>query len=137
MMVPVPKAFPVPPGDPLAPDRRLPGLAAPVGSTPKPTPEVKARFDKYLDQVVDPQNTLDLVVNRDRLLRFKDVPARLQLTDDTVARLLTITPREISLTGKRVGTTVLTLWFGDPKEPAKQEVLSYLVRVLPDPEYKE
>ena len=42
-----------------------------------------------------------------------------------------------SLQGRQVGTTVLTLWFADAADPSKQKVLSYLVRVLPDPEAKE
>ncbi|MFO0823259.1 MAG: hypothetical protein U0792_09080 [Gemmataceae bacterium] len=32
---------------------------------------------------------------------------------------------------------MLTLWFGDLNDPAKQETLSYLVRVFPDPDAKE
>ena len=129
---PAPKAFPVPPAA-----SRLDNLGGPVGGPPKLTPEIRARFDKYLEQVVDPQNTLDLVVNRNRLLRFKDPPARIQVTDEAVAAMTVVSPRELSFTGKRVGTTVLTLWFGDPKEPARQDVLSYLVRVSPDPEFKD
>src|SRR5262249_49638880 len=48
-----------------------------------------------------------------------------------------VTPREMSLQGTAVGSTVLNMWFGDPNEPAKQTILSYLVHVLPDPEAKE
>lgn len=132
-----PKLQPVPPSESNDPELRLPGLAGPVGSTPTPSPEVQARFAKYVDQIVDPQNTLDLVVNRNRLMRLKNAPVRAQLTDDTIVTMLTVSPRELSLTGKRVGTTVLTLWFGDVGDPTRQEVLSYLVRVLPDPEYRD
>jgi len=125
------------PTDPPAEERRLNALAAPVGATPQPNAETRARYQKYLEQIVDPDNTLDLVLNRDRLLRFKDAPKRVQLGDTGIANLTIIAPKEVTLTGKRIGTTVLTLWFTDPKDATKQEVLSYLVRVLPDPEYKE
>ena len=136
MIQPNPKPFPVRP-DASGLDRRLAGLGGPVGSTPKPTPAMKARFGKYVDQIVDPENTLDLVVNRNRLLIFKAAPKRVQIADEAVAAMTVVTPREVSITGKAVGTTVLTLWFTDAVDPNKQEVLSYLVRVVPDPEYKE
>jgi len=35
-----------------------------------------------------------------------------------------------------VGATVLYLWFADAKDKTKEKILSYLVRVTPDPEWK-
>jgi pilus assembly protein CpaC len=40
------------------------------------------------------------------------------------------------LSGNQSGTTVLNIWFKNENAPDKQEVLSYLVRVFPDPEEK-
>src|SRR5262249_37497119 len=34
--------------------------------------------------------------------------------------------------GIKTGTTVLNVWFPDPKDPKKQVILSYLARVIPD-----
>ena len=44
---------------------------------------------------------------------------------------------QLTIIGGRVGTTVLNLWFPDPKDKDKEKVLSYLVRVFPDPEAKK
>ena len=43
----------------------------------------------------------------------------------------------MTIVGRQVGTTVLNLWFRDPTDPNKEEIFSFLVRVLPDPEAKE
>jgi len=116
--------------------KRLPALGNPVGLTPKVTKEVKERFGQFVTNVVDPENTLDLIHNRSRLMLFKDAPKRVQIADEKIASSTVISPQELSLTGNRVGTTVMTLWFADPKNKDKQVILSYLVRVLPDPELK-
>lgn len=108
-----------------------------LGSTPRPTPEVKAQFREYVEGIIDPSNTLDLIRGRPRILLFKSAPTRVQIADDETANYTVITPNELSVTGKAVGSTVLNLWFPDPKAPEGSRILSYLVRVLPDPEDKD
>lgn len=143
-VVPPPQVLPEPravpeqalPASP-EPERRLPGLAAPQYFTPKPSAKTQEKFNKFVDQVVDPENTFELVLNRERLLRFKDATRRVQVSDTNTVGIAVIGPREISLTGKKVGSTVLNLWFADPANPNREEVLSYLVRVLPDPELRD
>jgi len=130
------------PDDPFGPGQhrlsRLAGQPGPVGSTPKPTPQVQADFNRYIQEVVDPQNTLDLVVNRTRVIVLKTPVRRIQVTDESVVeKPLLVTPIQVSLTAKRVGSTVLNLYFPDPADPVKEHILSYLVRVTPDPELKE
>ena len=53
---------------------RLAGLPAtvppPVGTTPTPTKEVRDKFGRYIDTFVDPENTLDLILGRPRLLNL-------------------------------------------------------------------
>lgn len=93
---------------------------------------VEAAYGRYVDRLIDPQTTLDLVVSRPRLLVFKQAPRRYQLADDKLASALLVSPTELSLTGNQVGSTVLNLWFEDP-ETGSTEVLSYLVRVFEDP----
>src|SRR5579883_312801 len=118
---------------------RLPEVALP-GEPPKPSPAVEAKYGRVVQQVVDSDKTLDLAVHRTRLLVFKSPTVRVHLTDDTIADLETISATEVAVIGKKVGTTTLTIWVTDPddlgKEPGKrrQIVLSYFVRVLPDPE---
>lgn len=120
-----------PPADPL------PMVGKQFGGTPKVTPEVKERYKRFVASFVDPENTLDLVQLRSRLMLLKEAPKRVQISDETVVSSTIVSPQEVSLTGKKVGTTVLTLWFTDPKDKNKDAILSYLVRVLPDPELKE
>jgi pilus assembly protein CpaC len=137
MLLPVPKAPPVDVGGPPE-ERRLPLLGAPLGTTPKANAQTDARFKKYLEEIVDPEKTLDLVLNRNRVLLLKQNPTRVQVTDETTASITVVSPRELSITGRKVGTTIVNLWFTDPNNPmAKPDILSYLVRVIPDPEAKE
>jgi pilus assembly protein CpaC len=129
------KAKEEPPKDAKEP-RRLPLLGDPetLGSTPKPNAKDLADYARYVESLVDPRNTLDLIVGRTRLLVLKEVPSRVQVGDPAIAEASILGTRQISLLGRRAGTTVLTLFFksGDDKE----RVLSYLVRVIPDPEAK-
>lgn len=124
----------------------VPLLAAPaaaqprpvLGSTPQPTPAELAEYNRFVEGVVDPRNTLDLVAGRPRLVLLKTTPTRTQIADDTVAtfRLLEPNGTQMTLAGRRPGTTVLNLWFADPAHPRGERVLSYLVRVFGDPEEK-
>ena len=136
--LPEPKALPElsTPG-PTQLERRLPTLAAPAFSTPTPSEKTLQKYGQFVEQIVDPENTLDIVLNRERLMRFKDATRRVQVSDTNTLGISVIGPREISLTGKKVGSTVLNLWFADPTNPNRDEVLSYLVRVLPDPELRD
>ncbi len=129
---------PVPRVLPFAPNQiRMPRLPAPLGATPQATAETKKEFGEYVQRLVDPQETLDLIIGRARLLVLKAVPKRIQIAEEKIANYAVVKPTELSLQGKQIGTTVLTLWFPDVNDPNKEKVLSYLVRVLPDPEARE
>ncbi|VTT99716.1 type ii and iii secretion system protein : Type II and III secretion system protein OS=Pirellula staleyi (strain ATCC 27377 / DSM 6068 / ICPB 4128) GN=Psta_1186 PE=4 SV=1: T2SS-T3SS_pil_N: Secretin [Gemmataceae bacterium] len=108
-----------------------------VGATPKTTQATREKMAKYVAKLIDPETTLDLVVGQSRVLVFKDAPFRIQTGNEQVLSFNPATPRELLLQGKAVGATVLTLWFGDRNDPAKQETLSYLVRIFPDPDAKD
>jgi pilus assembly protein CpaC len=126
------------------------------GRTPRPTARVLKRYNEFIQRVIDPENVLDLVIGRPRLLILKEPPTRVQIAEplrqavpgaraaaeptllpSRVATFTLVTERELSVVGEQVGTTVLNIWFGDPKEPAKQTILSYLVRVFPDPSARD
>ena len=138
-------AQPLPPIKPdvFAPEQvRLPLLDSgtggkSVGSTPTPSPQVQEQFRQYIDRTIDPQNTLDLIQGRPRLLILKQAPVRVQVADENVASYTLIAETEVSVVGNSIGSTVLNLWFADPQKGAPPHVLSYLVRVLPDPEEKQ
>lgn len=102
-----------------------------------PDAKTLQKFNNYVGNIIDPENTLDMVVGRPRLINLKESPFRIQIADDRVLGYTLISPKELSLQGLSVGTTVLNLWFSEAGAPGGQTVLSYLVRVLPDPEYKE
>lgn len=131
-------AGPVAPQQP-APRGRMPHLSTPrvLGSAPQVTPETTARFNQYIERVIDPDNTLDLIQDRHRLVLLKQVPRRIQIADEKVATYGLVTERQISLVGLRTGTTVLNVWFDDVKNPNQEQILSYLLRVFPDPEARQ
>jgi pilus assembly protein CpaC len=115
------------------------GVAPPVGTTPVPTKEQQQLLNKYTGALIDPVYTIELVEGRSRLWNLKEVPFRIQIADEEIMtyNLPGQSPREILLLGRRVGTTVMTLWFGDRQDMTKQTVLSFQINVLPDPERKE
>ncbi len=133
---PLPRPNPLPFGD----AGRLNRLGQPgqLGATPVPTEKDLADFRQFVEGVVDPRNTLDLVEGRARLITLKAVPVRTQIADPSYVALRLLEPKATQMTiiGLRTGVTVLNLWFTDPDNKDKEKVLSYLVRVFPDPELK-
>lgn len=129
------ETLPSPSPSPFRDDQvRLPLL--PFSRIPEPSAETKQKFDKYVDRTIDVENTYEIIQGRPRLLVLKRPPFRIQVADETIANYLLVTERELSLSGYKPGTTTLNLWFQDPAQPGSQEVLSYLVRVVPDAEAK-
>ena len=120
---------------------RLPSLgdaALPLGKTPVPNAKTLQKYGQYVDKVIDPENTFDAIVGRPRVMILKQIPTRFQLEEERIARAIPFFEnKQLSITGLRVGTTILNLWFGDPKDPGGQTVLSFLIRVLPDPEARQ
>lgn len=98
------------------------------------TGDSQSKLDRFVAGTVDPEFSLDLVMGRPRILVFRETPKRVQLPDETVARFELISDTELSVTGLATGTTQLNIWFDDPTAPSGQQVIAYLVRVMPDPE---
>jgi pilus assembly protein CpaC len=137
--VPPASAPPTLPGPGLGRVEHLPELP-PGLRTPQPSPEVVQRYGQFVQRTIDPEVALDLVVGRPRILTFRQPPRRMYLPDESVARLEVLDPndpREIAITGLRTGSTVLHIWVPDPQAPQQLHVLSYLLRVIADPERKE
>jgi pilus assembly protein CpaC len=110
----------------------------PLGSTPIPTQKDLEEERQFIEGVVDPKNTLDLIEGRTRIILLKAAPFRTQVADPSVMtfRLLEPHGKQMTVIGQKPGITVLNLWFTDPENKDKDKILSYLVRVLPDPEAK-
>jgi len=143
---PPPEAMPaakLPPGPGPVP---LPAEAAPVlppaprlaaEPTPVASAEVQKEYGQFVKSMIDPQTTLDLVAGRPRVMVLADAPKRVQVGDEKVLGFESLPPNELALKPRGVGTTVLNLWFPDPADKNKDNILSYLVRVFPDPQAKE
>jgi pilus assembly protein CpaC len=113
---------------------RLARLGESVGQTPMPTPQDLKELGRFVGGFVDPKYTLDLVQGRTRSMKLKFAPKRVQVADESIVMYNLLDPTEVTLMGKNAGTTVLNLWFEDPDEKNKQRIISYHVRVVPDPE---
>lgn len=118
---------PQPAAPPSAPAKPV---TAPVSLDPG-----KSKLDAHIDGFIDPEIVMELVITRPRVMTLKDEPFRVQIGDEKVLSwsMLGKTQREILLKGEQVGSTSLTLWFGPADDPKKQSVLSFLVKVAPDP----
>lgn len=113
-----------------------PSVVAPnpeVTGTPVPSAEVQREFDRLVSGMIDPENTLDIVVNRPRVLVLEETPLRVQIPNEDVASYVIISENELSVQGNQPGTTLLNIWFPNPENPRRPRVLSYLVRVVGDP----
>ncbi len=130
--------------------QRLPllGDTAGDGSIPTASAQTKTKYAQFVDpDLVQPEDTLQLIEGRTYILKFKQPPKRYQV-DDTIVQSDLISPQEMSLRGlsqqqqggnnrgASARSTVLNLWFDDPNSPERQSVLSYLLIVRPDPDTK-
>jgi RNA polymerase sigma factor (sigma-70 family) len=91
------------------------------------------------EKLGDERFSLTLYHGRTRLMLLKETPTRVQIGGDEKIVDFTLLGREkkeLSLSGKALGTTVLNLWFTNHEDKTHDFIISYLVRVLPDPEEK-
>ncbi len=109
-----------------------PGIKPPVGSRPVETLDTVEKLNRLTGGFTDPETSIELVVGQPRIWRLKEVPFRIQVADPTVLDVAVLgPPTELSLIGKRVGSTSLNLWFGDPNDLKNQRVLSIQAGGLP------
>ena len=117
---------------------RLPTLGLPPGlGTPEPTPEIKREYGQFVEREITPENTIQVVVGRAKVIVLREKPRRIYIPDENVAAFQVVTDQQFAIVGKKIGRTILNLWFPDPRDPSdqnKDRVLSYMVVVLPDPE---
>jgi pilus assembly protein CpaC len=123
------------------------GMIESPSEDPHPLPTVlklpvrvaEKRAENYLEHVVVPEQGLDLVVGIPGLMILSEPVQRVQVGggDDRTSPVTfeVSNQRELSLLGRKVGRTVLNMWFADPVVPGRQRIVSYLVRVLPDTQW--
>jgi pilus assembly protein CpaC len=109
---------------------------------PRPaTSEAQRQRERFVPQIIDPQQDLNLLVGHPRILMFADWATQpqvhLYLPDEDIARWDIISDTEIAIVGRRPGTTVLTIWFNDPTTPTGKRVMSFRLRVFEDPQFRE
>ena len=105
--------------------------------TPEPTPEIKKEYGQFVEREIVPENTIQVVVGRAKVIVLREKPRRIYAPDEDVAGFQIVSGEELAIVGKKAGRTVLNLWFPDardPTDPKKDRTLSYMVVVLPDPE---
>jgi pilus assembly protein CpaC len=58
---------------------------------------------------------VEVVVGKGTIVSLKKVSGRVSLTDPAVADMIVVSPTEILLNGKKIGTTTLLVWDKDGK----------------------
>lgn len=111
----------------------LPKTPNQLGAPPRPTREKLEEAKQFVPRIIDPEFTLDVIVGQPRLLILTQTPKKYQIGNEAIASVDFPSDKELSILGRDVGTTVLNLWFTDPNNPNEQRIISYLVRVIPDP----
>jgi hypothetical protein len=102
------------------------------GTLPPATPHTQDLVRRHISPVAVSEVGLDLVVGRPRLLHLREAPFRIQVEDmRTFDYTILGPPTELSVQGYRVGSTGMTLWFGDRNDPAAQTILRFRVSVFP------
>ena len=84
-------------------------------------------------EVIDHSDEIIVILRRSKLLRISADIVRTAVVDPAVCDIVQFTPREITIIGKMQGATHVTFWFDD----GEQRPVTYLVRVLPDPEIRK
>ena len=116
----------------------LPELPQGLG-VPRVDGETKALYGKFVTEELGHKNTLTHVVNRPRVLRFREAPIRTYIPEAgaKVIALRYVEPKagvHVAIEPLETGSTVLSMWFRDPDTPGGQQYLSWLVNVVDDPE---
>ena len=111
----------------------FPTLGLPPGlRAPEPTPEVRREYGQFVEREIAPENTIYVVMGRAKVVVLRERPARIYIPDENVATVQVVTDKQLTIVGKKPGTTVLNLWFENRSDP-----LSYLIVALADPELLE
>lgn len=109
------------------------GLASPATSARAQdggAGDVSGKVTELVDSVVAAEVELEVQHRRSKILRMKQDIFRTAITDPNILEFVAFGTREVELIGVRRGTTTVTLWLGDEQNP---QILSMLVRVVPDP----
>ncbi|MHC4875554.1 MAG: type II and III secretion system protein family protein [Planctomycetota bacterium] len=108
------------------------GLVSPMASASAQdgAGDVSGKVTELVDSVVTAEVELEVQQRRSKILRMKQDIFRTAVADPEILEFVAFGTREIELIGQTRGSTTVTLWMGDEQAP---QILSMLVRVVPDP----
>jgi pilus assembly protein CpaC len=95
-----------------------------------PSPEVRAKMENLIGQVLEPEAILRLQPTMSKLMQTKQPITRVAITNPDVLEITQFSPTEFEIIGRESGVTTLTLWFADAN--GATNTLRYLVEVMPD-----
>jgi pilus assembly protein CpaC len=85
-----------------------------------------------ISEMPDIQEEMEIIHRRSQLMVARAPIARIAIADPTVVDVVQYSPNEIGIIGMNFGTTTLTMWFDNSRDP-----LIYLVEVIPDPTFED
>jgi RNA polymerase sigma factor (sigma-70 family) len=92
------------------------------------------KFDKFVQQIIDPKETIRLHAGQSRLFILKEMPKRIQVVDATIATFEPVADKQFLLEAKKGGATIVNLWFHEATGGGiKESVYSTFVCVEADP----
>ena len=101
-----------------------------------PILEDEKKTDTVFQQVVAAEEGIDLVVGVPRRLVFREQVERVQMGGhdgrSVPATYEIDNEREVTLLAQRAGQAVMNVWFADANAPSGYQVVSFLLRILPD-----
>ena len=100
---------------------------------PRPVRPIDMGASDAVIEVLDSTQDLTVTVRRSKLIRTRFDIYRAAVVDTSVCDVVQFTPREVSIIGRGQGATHVTFWFED----GKHKPVTYLVRVVPDPEVQQ
>lgn len=84
---------------------------------------------RLVQEVLEPEVTLELDPARSRIIRTKKPVQRIAISDPSIVEVNEFSLTEFEMLGQKAGETAVTIWFGDANEAPT--VLRYLVKVAP------
>lgn len=104
--------------------------------TPEPqgrtvSPELRQRVNSVLESVDSAEVSLEVPVQRSKLMRFKQEVTRIAIADPSIIETVPFGPDSVNVIGSNLGTTTMTLWFGNAPDPQDQ-MLIVQVTVVPN-----
>jgi pilus assembly protein CpaC len=85
-----------------------------------------------IEEMPDIQEEMEIIHRRSQLIVARAPIARIAVADPSVVDIVQYSPSEIGIIGMSLGTTTLTMWFDNSRDP-----LIYLVEVIRDPTFED